>query len=72
MANVEELNWARARDMLDFRIASITGGIRLNEMGDTPAISEAVQEIVDVINDNENLVEVMKQFDLTWFENSAE
>ena len=60
--------------MLDYRIAAITGGLRLTDMGDNVAISEAVSEIADAIDirTDSELLPVMKQFDLTWFENISE
>ena len=70
----EQILWATARDMLDYRIAAITGGLLLTEMGDNVAISEAVSEIADAIDirTDSELLPVMKQFDLTWFENISE
>jgi|TARA_R110000824_G_scaffold260665_1_gene449318 hypothetical protein len=70
----EQILWATARDMLDYRIAAITGGLRLTDMGDNVAISEAVSEIADAIDirTDSELLPVMKQFDLTWFENISE
>tara|TARA_B100000809_G_C15009694_1_gene484515 strand:+ start:341 stop:571 length:231 start_codon:yes stop_codon:yes gene_type:complete len=70
----EQILWATARDMLDYRIAAITGGLRLTDMGDNVAISEAVSEIADAIDirTDSELLSVMKQFDLTWLENISE
>ena len=70
----EQILWATARDMLDYRIAAITGGLRLTDMGDNVAISEAVSEIADAIDirTDSELLPVIKQFDLTWFENISE